>query len=750
MASAGDAPAKAANGRPLSYTPYQSHRRTASQRSNQSVSNQQGSSHDSILSYSPQVSSPLNPQPTSSVPPQSMKPSQVLSTLSAAPKARPGELPAPPPLRRWQPAASISPSGTNPVPQEAAGPSHVVAPARTRPPSIPSVKEDTGDAKLSSRKREPTATAAVEPLKRVSSPDANHNGSYSTSNGRSSPAVSTSSVEASSSRSDLAAARTQSSLMSPRQRDFVLPAAKQMSTSQALRMRDYRQSGTSTPSDVSERTLPGAVAPHTGPNHSELDKAFRMASAAGSYGSTFQPRGVSRSRMPDLVELRRASKGKAKAARVASLTGSRTSQEEVERAEERLRRRVEKLVSIHYPTSNGRPILQSQGEQATVSSTLLSSLAPRSRFFATLKETSTTRAMEQALVPWQPDDAVTACPLCSKPFGGLAGRRKHHCRACGRVVCASPEVTANSAGSDMGMAVDARGAAPLFAKCSGIVVRDGESSLHSSSHGSTVIVKDQDVGAGLEAILNTGARTASNLQSTSASTVPQGFRICRDCREVVMRGQYMDEEGSAPLYVQLYSDLCLLQREIESSLPEFQELVLGLQQSDAGSTLGTVDKISSPTGAARTKSDLLKLQRDAASARKQLLANFANYDALAKRIRDLPDGGDTSLQRLKEAVWIKAGVFLQTNMFPLQSLPKFDSKPAKHRRQTSSAPSTAAGSANGSVESNEQLAILQEQKSQIAGFLERANKERKLNDAAVLKRNLEELEAEIMRLTRPQ
>lgn len=42
-------------------------------------------------------------------------------------------------------------------------------------------------------------------------------------------------------------------------------------------------------------------------------------------------------------------------------------------------------------------------------------------------------------IPWQPDASVTACPCCGSKLSkhGITGRRKHHCRACGAVVCAS-------------------------------------------------------------------------------------------------------------------------------------------------------------------------------------------------------------------------------------------------------------------------------------------------------------------------
>jgi hypothetical protein len=45
----------------------------------------------------------------------------------------------------------------------------------------------------------------------------------------------------------------------------------------------------------------------------------------------------------------------------------------------------------------------------------------------------TRRESDLVLPPWQPDSAVTHCPVCNKQFTFLF--RKHHCRKCGRVVC---------------------------------------------------------------------------------------------------------------------------------------------------------------------------------------------------------------------------------------------------------------------------------------------------------------------------
>ena len=42
---------------------------------------------------------------------------------------------------------------------------------------------------------------------------------------------------------------------------------------------------------------------------------------------------------------------------------------------------------------------------------------------------------EHTLPRWQPDSEVSSCPICHHPFSFFF--RKHHCRKCGRVVCAN-------------------------------------------------------------------------------------------------------------------------------------------------------------------------------------------------------------------------------------------------------------------------------------------------------------------------
>ena len=149
----------------------------------------------------------------------------------------------------------------------------------------------------------------------------------------------------------------------------------------------------------------------------------------------------------------------------------------------------------------------------------------------------------------------------------------------------------------------------------------------------------------------------------------------------------------------------------------------------------------------------LALQRDAAQARKQLLANFANYDELAKRIRKLPiasgKSGDAAQERLQLAIWTRANQFLQQNMLPLRSLPK------KLTTSQNGDDKSVAEEAGGEAEAEEpvdvdalqdQLGVLLEQERLVAEYVESASQARKFDDARTLKKSHDELCQEIMRI----
>jgi rabenosyn-5 len=62
------------------------------------------------------------------------------------------------------------------------------------------------------------------------------------------------------------------------------------------------------------------------------------------------------------------------------------------------------------------------------------------------------KSLEQSVVTWEEDASVSRCPFCQQVFGSWSFRR-HHCRLCGRVVCADPNTGCSS---EVGLNVEAR------------------------------------------------------------------------------------------------------------------------------------------------------------------------------------------------------------------------------------------------------------------------------------------------------
>ena len=71
-------------------------------------------------------------------------------------------------------------------------------------------------------------------------------------------------------------------------------------------------------------------------------------------------------------------------------------------------------------------------------------------FWKASGQKSQRRLVEESVVDWQDDASISNCPFCHQEFTSYTFRR-HHCRLCGRVVCADP-LTACS--SQVGLDVD--------------------------------------------------------------------------------------------------------------------------------------------------------------------------------------------------------------------------------------------------------------------------------------------------------
>ncbi|KAF8969944.1 FYVE zinc finger-domain-containing protein [Flammula alnicola] len=430
------------------------------------------------------------------------------------------------------------------------------------------------------------------------------------------------------------------------------------------------------------------------------------------YRPGFQPRGVYRPLTDEFLALRRSiheGEGEGGMARV-----ERT----------KLERRLEKLIELHFPHPSSevskealekevRPGIGTSGRENRRASSFFDFQNLRSLNIhdagnlwrgvvsGSLGDPTKMdiRASEQRITPWQDDSTVTNCPLCSAAFHPLTNR-KHHCRLCGQIICSLPIKHPQRK-----------------ALCSILFVVDAQTR------------EIEEVGEGVDyGVRKRKTSTVAGQQGRQEEEDKflKGVRICRECRLILLRQQYYQQARSIPPFAKLYENFISLETDIEESLPKFQELLLSLDHHDQ------------PT-------------KEASAARKRLLESFAQYDKLSKKIRALPcpNGAGSSQDRVQAAIMTRANLFLQKNMFPLQSLPTL--QPGTKVSGSSKTNGTGgADESNISVDIDAALAHtlqpLLEQESLLESFVEEAQAQRKFEDVKTLKVNLAEIRQEIERI----
>ncbi|KAJ7593040.1 FYVE zinc finger-domain-containing protein [Mycena floridula] len=413
------------------------------------------------------------------------------------------------------------------------------------------------------------------------------------------------------------------------------------------------------------------------------------------YRPGFQPKGVYRPRTDEFISLRQIARD-----------GDPTLGMEKRIERTKLERRLEKLIALHFPVS-GQARERPPPRARTSSFFDLSDLRRLSIADAgdlwkgvlssAASSKDTVRAAEQRITPWQEDVTVSKCPLCSTSFHPLTNR-KHHCRLCGQIVCSLPIKRPHR---------------PVL--CSVLfVVNPTTRRIEEVGEGVDYGVKKRRPAS----IGNAAALASATATEDETEKFLKGVRICNDCRPVLLRQQYQQEIVAIPAFVKLYEAFTILEKELEDSLPQFQELLLSLNQDET------------PT-------------KEAAAARKRLLEVFAQYDALAKRIRKLPCPQGSSQDRIQMAVMTRANLFLQKHMFPLQSLPK-------HTPGSKGAATAPAEPEPPLVDPDSEVALalqpLLEQEALLESFVAEATAQRKFEDAKTLRTNLQEIRAEIERI----
>ena len=337
------------------------------------------------------------------------------------------------------------------------------------------------------------------------------------------------------------------------------------------------------------------------------------------------------------------------------------------------------------------------------------------------------KTLEQSVVTWEEDASVAKCPFCQQEFGSWTFRR-HHCRICGRVVCADPQTACSS---EVGLNVAS--------------AQNGTPQTHSTE------------------------KPASQAATGQMSI---DIRMCRDCSHTIFSKRDFDSSLQTKSPQQrAYETLRQFQTGIQLLMPSFQRALLNLQ----------------PEGPdAHTKPPPTHAQiQDAAKIRKRLIDSFTKYDLAARRLRDMKTSSPAQ-QMLQKNVYAAASQFLHLNMLPLKSVPHM------LRRGTSSSARllSASSSANNSTSSlanhnhhhhlsplrngeladsetasqasetstvvsaleteekslREQLVVLEEQRFLVRQMVEGAKGARRFEEVSALTRNAEELEREIEKL----
>ncbi|TFK76568.1 hypothetical protein BDN72DRAFT_756093 [Pluteus cervinus] len=420
--------------------------------------------------------------------------------------------------------------------------------------------------------------------------------------------------------------------------------------------------------------------------------------ASAPYRPGFQPKGVYRPLTDDFLALRRQKQ-------------DGDGMKRVERT--KLERRLEKLIALHFPMPPTVHEKVSKSHRPTGGHERRAS----SFFEFDLKNIHIVdagnlwknvvhavegngkvdiRAEEQRITPWDDDSTTSKCPLCVQVHSLPASfhpltNRKHHCRLCGKIVCSLPIK---------------RPQRPV--PCSTLFVVDPKTK------------KIEEVGEGVDYGVrrkrpSTGANGIVRMEEDEDRFL-KGVRICKECRPVLLRQQYLQETLLVPPFVRLYEIFLLLEKDIESTLPQYQEFVLNLSQD-------------------------IQPTKEALIIRKRLLESFAQYDTLSKQIRSLqcPRGPGSSPDRVQAAILTRASLFLQKNMLPLQSLPA----PSRGGIKPSNGETPKVGP---SPDIAHILQPLLEQEALLEGFVEEASAQRKFEDVKSLKANLAEIRAEIEKI----
>ncbi|KAK3986822.1 FYVE zinc finger-domain-containing protein [Cladorrhinum sp. PSN332] len=314
------------------------------------------------------------------------------------------------------------------------------------------------------------------------------------------------------------------------------------------------------------------------------------------------------------------------------------------------------------------------------------------------------KAIEQSVVTWEDDASVSRCPFCQQEFGSWTFRR-HHCRICGRVVCADPDTKCST---EIGLNVARPAGLPATEKPSG----NGQVSV--------------DV------------------------------RMCSECKTTIFSNQdFIDSITHKPPDQVAYENLRQFERGIRSMMPEFHRSLLVLQppEEDSNKPPPTHNDIQH---AAKIRKRLTYSFRQYDNAAKRILnmpTDSPTQKLLQKKVHAAASAFlHTNMLPLKSVPSLlksnTAGHRRLLSNGPSHS-PLRNGESAGFDPETSSLGGASEGSTVVSAleteekEAREKLIVLEEQRFMVQEMLGHARSARRFEEVTALTRNLDELDREI-------
>ncbi|WVQ75855.1 hypothetical protein IAR50_005488 [Cryptococcus sp. DSM 104548] len=363
------------------------------------------------------------------------------------------------------------------------------------------------------------------------------------------------------------------------------------------------------------------------------------------------------------------------------------------------------------------------------------------------------RAAEQAIVKWEDDSVVKKCRICSSSFS--LSNRKHHCRLCGRIVCSLPPTPAALLAVEIQLFAPADSSASSQTqaglppgtrrdKCSLLLVADWKTGRGEEvEEGFVGWMKTEDGGDG-ERTPRSSRTEDGVLESELIPQQPKeiqvkGMRVCRECWSVVSRKQKMQDRQRVSGFTRLYQALRTLQAEIEELSTELDDLL----SSFASSAFESSCSFDPPP-------ELLATHR-------QLVSLFTQYEHLSKRLSNLPCSEASGSQAVVQGnIARSAAAFMAREMGRLQAIPRLQKRAAEAKKKgmvinevtlSQLDLEEAEEAESGAKDVAVLLQPLLEQEAQLELYIADANAQRKYEDGKALQQALNEIRAEISRVT---